>query len=56
MSLFSVEEEDECLIRKKPFGKKGKIHCFGGNGWPKLKEQAEEWSKFIKIIMNMYIH
>ena len=45
LSLSSIEEEDKCLICNKPFGRKDKIHCFGVNGWPKFKEQAEKWSK-----------
>ena len=58
LSLSSIEEEDKCHICNKTFGRKDEIHCFGVNDWPKFKEHAEKWSnsKFIKIIMNMYIH
>ena len=45
LSLSSIEEEGKCLIFNKTFGRKDKIHCFGVNGWPKFKEQAEKWSK-----------
>ena len=57
LSLSSIEEEGKCLIFNKTFGRKDKIHCFGVNGWPKFKEQAENGanSKFIKTIMNMHI-
>ena len=45
LSLFSIEEEEKCLICNKTFRRKDKIHCFGVNGLPKFKEQAEKWSK-----------
>ena len=45
LSLFSIEEEDKCLIYNKTFGRKDKIYCSGVNGRPKFKEQAEKWSK-----------
>ena len=45
LSLSSIEEEDKCFICNKTFRRKDKIHCFGVNGWPKFKEQAEKWSK-----------
>ena len=44
-SLSSIEEEDRCLIYNKTLGRKDKIQCFGVNGWPKFKEQAEKWNK-----------
>ena len=45
LSLSSIEGEDKCLIYNKTFGRKDKIYCFGVNGRPTLKEQAEKWSK-----------
>ena len=51
LSLSGIEEEDKCVICHKTFGRKNKIHCFGVNGRPKFKEQAEKWSK-LKIHKN----
>ena len=45
LSLSSIEEENKCFICNKTFGRKDKIHCFGVNGCPKFKKQAEKWSK-----------
>ena len=45
LSLSSIEEEDKYFIYNKTFGRKDKIYCFGVNGRPKFKEQAEKWSK-----------
>ena len=58
MGQSSIEEEDICPIYNKTFGRKDEIHSFGVNGWPNFKEQAENEasSKFIKIIVNIYIH
>ena len=45
LSLPSIEEEDKYLIYNQTFRRKNKIHCFGVNGWPKFKAQAEKRSK-----------
>ena len=51
LRLFSIEEEDKCLICNKNFRRNDKIQYFGVNSWPKFQEQAEKWSK-LKIHKN----
>ena len=55
--LPSIEEEDKYLIYNQTFRRKNKIHCFGVNGWPKFKAQAEKWSKLkIHRYNNEYVY
>ena len=57
LSLASIEEEDKCLIYNQTFRRKNKIHCYGVNGWPKFKAQAEKWSKLkIHRYNNEYVY
>ena len=57
LSLPSIEEEDKYLIYNQTFRRKNKIHCFGVNGWPKFKAQAEKWSKLkIHRYNNEYVY
>ena len=43
--MYLVLKSKASLIFNKTFGRKDKIHCFGVNGWSKLKEQSEKWGK-----------
>ena len=57
LSLPSIEEEDKYLIYNQTFRRKNKIHCFGVNGWPKFKAQAEKWSKLkVHRYNNEYVY
>ena len=53
LSLSNIEGENKCLICNKTFRRKDKIQCFGVNGWPKFKEEAEKWNK-LKIYKDNY--
>ena len=57
LSLPSIEEENKYLIYNQTFRIINKIHCFGVNGWPKFKAQAEKWSKLkIHRYNNEYVY